>query len=69
MPHPQWIHLSPRVRRLEPRRRRLILLVEIEPRQLRERGKKDSNSQSRPSSAMGDIMSTLNKLDTSFTRA
>jgi hypothetical protein len=33
------------------------------------KGKEDSSSQSGSSSAMGGIMSTLKKLDTSFTRA
>jgi hypothetical protein len=33
------------------------------------KGKEDSSSQSGSSSTMGDIMSTLKKLDTSFTRA
>jgi hypothetical protein len=33
------------------------------------KGKEDSNSQSRHSSAMGGIMFTLKKLGTSFTRA
>jgi hypothetical protein len=33
------------------------------------KGKEDSNSQSESSSTMGDIMSTLKKLDTSFIRA
>jgi hypothetical protein len=33
------------------------------------KGKEDSSSQSRSNSAMGGIMSTLKKLDTSFIRA
>jgi hypothetical protein len=33
------------------------------------KGEEDSSSQSGSSSAMGDIISTLKKLDTSFTRA